>query len=129
VRFLSGAVKPARYPLLHLGSPGNARSAATSAAVFVLMAAGLLAGSAPAAASDVLGGIDMQRACNTQYYDAFHFRAVVLDEHDAYSWRCVKDWDTTNGIDFDGACLIQYGAGARAGLTFWWNPYSWYCLR
>jgi hypothetical protein len=118
-----------KSPLPHLGSPGIARRAVTSAAVFVLMTAGLLAGSAPAVASDVLGGIDMQRACNTQYYDAFHFRAVVLDEHDAYSWRCVKDADTSNGIDLDRACLIQYGDGARAGLTFWWDPHSWYCLR
>jgi hypothetical protein len=118
-----------KHPLPHLGYPGTARRAVTSAAVFVLIAAGLLAGSTPASASDVLGGIDMQRACNTQYYDAFHYRAVLLNEHDAYSWRCVKDSDTSNQIDLDLACKIQYGADARAGLTFWWNPYSWYCLR
>jgi hypothetical protein len=115
--------------LPHIGSPGTVRRAVTSAAVFVLMTAGLLAGSAPVAASDVLGGIDMQRACNTQYYDAFHFRAVVLDRNDAESWRCVKDSDTTNRIDLDLACVIQYGAGARSGLTFSWNPDSWYCRR
>jgi hypothetical protein len=129
MRFLPGEEKPMNSRLSHAGSPGTARRAVTSAAVFVLMAAGLLAGSAPAAASDVLGGIDMQRACNTQYYDAFHFRAVLLDRNDAGSWRCVKDSDTTNQIDLDLACMIQYGAGARSGLTFAWNPDSWYCRR
>lgn len=114
---------------LHKVEGGNARSAAASAAVFVLMGAGLLVGPASANASEILGGIDMQRACNTQYYDAFHIRAVVLNELDAYSWRCIKDADISNGIDFDLACIIQYGADAHAGLTFWWNAYSWYCLR
>jgi hypothetical protein len=118
-----------KIPTQRFRAPGIVRRAVTSAAVFVLMTAGLLAGSAPASASTVLGGVDMQRACNTQYYDAFHFRAVVLDQHDAYSWRCVKDSDTSNGIDVDRACAIQYGSSARAGLTFWWDPYSWYCLR
>ena len=115
--------------LLPLGASGGPRTVAAPVALVVLVAAGLLAGSVPAAASEVLGGIDMQRACNTQYYDAFHIRAVVLDEHDAYSWRCVKDADTTNGIDMDLACSIQYGSAARAGLAFWWDPYSWYCLQ
>lgn len=127
--FLPRANNHVKYRLLHGGSANNARNAAASAAVLVLVTAGLLAGSAPAAASEVLGGIDMQRACNTQYYDAFNIRAVVLNESDAYSWRCVKDEDTTNGIDVNMACVIQYGGEARAGLTFWWDAYSWFCLR
>lgn len=129
VHFFPGAGKSLKHLPLHKVLCGNARSAAASAAVFVLMGAGLLVGPASANASEILGGIDMQRACNTQYYDAFHIRAVVLNEHDAYSWRCIKDADISNGIDFDLACIIQYGAGAHAGLTFWWNAYSWYCLR
>lgn len=105
------------------------RRGLTTAAAFVLMTAGLLAGSVPASASDVLGGVDMQRACNTQYYDAFNYRAVLLDKNDAYSWRCVKDGDTSNRIDMDRACVIQYGAGARAGLVYEWDPHTWFCQR
>lgn len=128
LRFLPATKKRGQCSLLPPEAPGDPR-VATPAVLVVLMAAGLLAGSTPAAASEVLGGIDMQRACNTQYYDAFHIRAVVLDEHDAYSWRCVQDADTTNGIDMGLACTIQYGRTARAGLAFWWDPHSWYCLQ
>ncbi|WP_427132031.1 hypothetical protein [Pseudarthrobacter sp. S9] len=110
-------------------APKIVRKALTMGAVFALTTAGLLAGSAPASAASYLGGVDMQRACNTQYYDAFHYRAEILNQYDAYSWRCVNDGDTTNKIDVDLACMIQYGAGARAGLVYWWDPHSWYCQR
>lgn len=128
IRFFPRPKNHGKYRLLHRPAH-NLRTGAASGAVLLLVAAGLLAGSAPAAASQILGGIDMQRACNTQYYDAFHIRAVVLHEYDAYSWRCARDEDTTNGIDMDLACIIQYGGDARAGLTFWWNAYSWFCFR
>lgn len=90
-----------------------------------LVTSGLAATEASAA---VLGGVDMQRACDTQY-PGFGLRAVVLDQHNAFSWRCAAPWDNTRGIDVNRACANQYGAGAFAGLGSATNPYSWYCQR
>ena len=81
-----------------------------------------------ASASTRLGGVDMQRACDTQY-PGFGLAARVLDQHNAYSWRCVAPWDNTRGIDVNRACANQYGGGAYAGLGDSRNPYSWYCQR
>jgi len=83
---------------------------------------------APASASVYLGGVDMQRACDTQR-PGWGLRAVVTDQHNAYSWRCVSRWGYTEGIDVNRACATQYGWGAYAGLRDARNPYSWYCQR
>lgn len=71
----------------------------------------------------------MQRACNTQYPPSFGLKAVVLDQHNAYSWRCAAPWDNTRQINVNAACANQYGPGAYAGLGSATNPYSWYCRR
>lgn len=110
-------------------SPTIIRKALTTAAALTLTTAGLLGGSTPASAGTYLGGVDMQRACNTQYYDAFEIRAVILDQYDAYSWRCVLGSDTSDGINVNQECVIEYGGGAYAGLVYWWDPHSWYCQR
>jgi hypothetical protein len=84
-------------------------------------------GSVPASATS-LGGVDMQRACDTQY-PGFGLKAVVLDQYNAYSWRCAAPYDNTRGIDVNAACANQYGYGAYSDLGNIRNPYSWYCER
>jgi hypothetical protein len=90
---------------------------------------GLLSLAAPeAAAATRLGGVDMQRACDTQY-TGFGLRAVVTDQHNAFSWRCTAPWGYSAGIDINRECVTQYGAGASSGLGSTSDPYSWYCQR
>ncbi|TYC70775.1 hypothetical protein EH183_33820 [Streptomyces sp. CB01881] len=72
--------------------------------------------------------MDMQRGCNTQY-PGYGLRAVVTDQHNAYSWRCTSPWGYSVGIDVNKECVTQYGAGASAGLTDPRNPYTWFCRR
>lgn len=79
----------------------------------------------PAAAATRLGGVDMQRACDTQY-PGRGLRAVVTDGSNAYSWRCVGG-SFSGGINVNAECVTQYGQGAYAGLDNASNPYSWYC--
>ena len=90
--------------------------------------AGTLAGSAPASASVYLGAVDMQRACNVQY-PSWGLRAVVQNQYNAYSWKCVASWGYTAGIDVNRECVTQYGSGAYAGLWNKYNAYTWFCQR
>lgn len=105
------------------------RRALTTTAVTLGLAATAVLTAPSASASVVLGGVDMQRACNTQYSPAFGLKAVVLDQHNAYSWRCAAPWDNTRGIDVNRECATQYGNPGWAGLRDSHNPYSWYCQR
>ena len=104
------------------------RAIATAAIVAGIAAATALTAPAASAAA-VVGGVDMQRACNTQYPPSFGLRAVVLDQRNAYSWRCAAPWDSTRGIDVNRACANQYGSGAWSGPRDSRNPYSRYCQR
>jgi hypothetical protein len=98
----------------------------------------------PAEAATTLGGVDMQRACRTQYPSGWGLSAYVNDwdssergqfghtdePNIAYSWRCWAPWDhSTYSIDVNRACASQYGKGAYAGLGSSTDPYSWYCRR
>jgi hypothetical protein len=110
---------------------GHRRAARIAAALAVPIATAAiagLAGASPAFASTYLGGVDMQRACDTQYL-GYGLRAVVLDQHNAFSWKCRSPWGYTAGIDVNRECVTQYGGGASAGLVSQTNPYSWYCKR
>jgi len=78
-----------------------------------------------ASAATTLGGVDMQRACDTQY-PGRGSRATVTNWSSAYSWRCVAP-SFSGGIDVSRECVTQYGQGAYAGLRDAANPYSWYC--
>ena len=100
----------------------------SSAAALMLLLSALLATSASASASTVLGGVDMQRACNTQW-PPLGYVAKVLDQHNAYSWKCVPNPGMSQGIDVNRECVTQYGAGAYAGLWDRYNPYTWFCQR
>jgi hypothetical protein len=110
-------------PLRRLGA-GLATAALVGAS-----ATTVLATATPASASVYLGGVDMQRACNTQYPPVYGLRAEVLNQRNAFSWRCTAPWDQTRGIDVNRECVTQYGGGAHAGLRDGRNPYSWYCQR
>ena len=87
-----------------------------------------VAGAATANATTILGGVDMQRACNEQY-PAFGLRAVVTDQHNAFSWRCTSPWGYSGGIDVNRECASQYGSGAYSVLLNTSDPYSWRCGR
>jgi hypothetical protein len=94
--------------------------------------AGVLAGPAsPAAASTRLGGVDMQRACSVQWANYGPTTAIVLDQHNAYSWACRSNYThyILGGVDVTQECVLQYGSGAYAGLGSSTDPYSWYCQR
>lgn len=78
-----------------------------------------------ASATTTLGGVDMQRACNTQYQN-LGSRATVTNPTNAYSWRCTTS-TAAYGIDVNAACVNQYWPGASAGLRNSVDPYSWYC--
>jgi hypothetical protein len=101
---------------------------AAGAAALALATAVLPLIATDAAASTYLGGVDMQRACDTQYA-GFGLRAVVTDQHNAFSWRCTAPWGYSAGIDVNKECVTQYGGGAFSGLGNTSNPYSWYCQR
>lgn len=108
----------------------GARQRLISAAVAsgIAVATCLLGGATPALAATRIGGVDMQAACNSQQ-PAFGLRAVVKDQHNAYSWRCEAPWGYSTGIDVNRACTSQYGPGTYAGLADSRNPYTWYCQR
>jgi hypothetical protein len=113
---------------------------ATAAALF----GSTLLTATPAEAATPLGGVDMQRACRTQYpsgwgltahvsdwkNSAFGSTGYANDPDNAYTWRCWAPWDhRTYSIDVNRACVNQYGRGAYAGLGNSTDPYSWYCRR
>ncbi len=87
---------------------------------------GSFLGASPAAAATArLGGVDMQRACDTQY-PGWGLRAVVTSWSDAYSWKCTSS-TFSGGINVTAECVTQYRQGAYAGLDDPRNPYTWYC--
>ena len=115
---------------MRLNNDGRGRTTLVGAACVVLAAGGLgLVTASPAQAATRLGGVDMQRACDTQW-PGYGLTAHVNDPNNAYSWRCWAPWDHTSyGIDVNRECVTQYGAGAYAGLGSTTNPYSWFCQR
>lgn len=89
-------------------------------------------GTAPSASAAIrLGGVDMQRACSVQWAHFGPTTAIVLDQRNAYSWKCRSNYTgvIVGGIDVNRQCVYQYGWGAYAGLGSTTNPYSWYCQR
>ena len=72
-----------------------------------------------------LGGVDMQRACNTQY-PGLGLSAVATNVNSAYSWQCVGP-GVSRGIDVTAECASQYGGGAVAAVNNPDSAWSWYC--
>jgi len=98
-------------------------------ATVVAITAGVFSlGATDAVAATRLGGVDMQRGCDTQN-PGMGLAAVVTSQHNAYSWRCTAPWGYSTGIDVNKECVTQYGAGASSGLGNPSDPYSWYCQR
>jgi hypothetical protein len=92
---------------------------------------GMLATAPSASAAIRLGGVDMQRACSVQWKHFGPTTAIVLDQRNAYSWKCRSNYTgvIVGGIDVNRQCADQYGWDAYAGLGSTSNPYSWYCQR
>ena len=105
---------------------------AASGLTTVAVAAAVLAGpTGPAAAGTYLGGVDMQRGCSVQWAAYGPTTAIVLDQRNAYSWKCRSNYTNyiLGGVDVNRECALQFGQGAYAGLGNTSNPYSWYCQR
>lgn len=75
-----------------------------------------------------LGGVSMQRACETQYR-GLGLTAHVQDPGDPYSWECRSPWGYRCGIDVNRACADQYGGGTYSTVLDQRNAYSWRCVR
>lgn len=71
-----------------------------------------------------LGGVDMQRACNTQY--GLGLTAVATNANSAYSWQCVGP-GVSRGVDVTAECVTQYGYGAISAVSNPASAWSWYC--
>jgi hypothetical protein len=69
------------------------------------------------------GGLDLDEYCRTMDPSAF---AVLLDQHDAYTWRC-QIGSSQVGMDLTTACSEQYGPGSYALLGNRSDPDSWSC--
>jgi len=79
---------------------------------------------APPLSGGSLGGVDMQRACNTQY--GLGLTAVATNANSAYSWQCVGP-GVSRGIDVTAECATQYGYGTISAVSYPANAWSWYC--
>ena len=79
----------------------------------------------PPSSSGSLGGVDMQRACDTQYHGQ-GLRAVATNTNSAYSWQCTRP-GVSLGIDVTAECRTQYGYGAVSAASNPGSAWSWYC--
>jgi hypothetical protein len=79
----------------------------------------------PSQGSGSLGGVDMQRACDTQY-PGHGLQAVATNTNSAYSWQCVGP-GVSYGIDVTAECRTQYGYGAISAVSNPASAWSWYC--
>ncbi|MEU4522149.1 hypothetical protein AB0F52_25955 [Amycolatopsis sp. NPDC024027] len=83
---------------------------------------------APASAATVLGGVDMQAACNNQYPG--QGRLAKIRTMNVYGWKCVSGAVPVADGDIDvwKQCRTQYNrANAYGGFRSYSDPYSWYC--
>jgi hypothetical protein len=111
------------------------RKLATAAAVCALALAGAIGVSAPARAATMLGGVSVAGACSNQLYIAPSATRAVLVTNNVSGWRCqyvgaVITWTWCSyNIDLNRQCAVQYGAGAYARYSNFYDPYSWRCWR
>lgn len=73
-------------------------------------------------------GIDLTRACRTQYGQPSAVASLV-SRYDAYSWYCqsASNGPRLGGIDIARACRDQYGQGWTVGLRNRSDAFTWYC--
>jgi hypothetical protein len=79
----------------------------------------------PAPSGGSLGGVDMQRPCDTQY-PGRGLQATATNVNSAYSWRCVGP-GISLGINVSAECQLQYRYGAVATVSNPASAWSWYC--
>lgn len=81
--------------------------------------------SPPPSSIGSLGGVDMQRGCDTQY-PGRGLRAVATSTNSAYSWQCTGP-GASLGIDVTAECRTQYGYGAVSAASNPGSAWSWHC--
>jgi hypothetical protein len=108
------------------------RKMTTAVAICGLAFAGITAASAPAAhATTYLGGVSVLGACENQIFT----NGVALINNTVTGWRCEYNGAVLHviyynyNIHLNEQCAYQYGSGAYAGYTNYYNPYSWGCYR
>ncbi len=72
-----------------------------------------------------LGGVDMQRGCDTQY-PGRGLRAVATCTNSACSWQRTGS-GVSLGIDVTAECRTQYGYGAVSTASNPGSAWSWHC--
>lgn len=109
------------------------RAAATAAAFSV----GLLVSLAAVSASDrantprpgeLLGPLDVDVHCKDRFGEN---SSAVSDTRNAYGWICARQENRifdTQPVDYDDACVGQYGAAAVARPRDDQDPNSWECF-
>jgi hypothetical protein len=110
---------------------------ATAVAAFGLALAGFFAASAPAVdAATYLGGVSVAGACSNQLWIAPSAVRTEIIAWNVTGWRCGYLtsmgwvwWWTGYNINLNQQCAYQYGPGAYAAYTNYYNPYSWGCYR
>jgi surface antigen len=96
-----------------------------SAACLAITTVTLTAAPSFAAGVHSLGGVNMQRACDTQYQGR-GLKAVATNSKSAYSWKC-QGRGVSLGINVGAECRTQYGSGAVAAVANPDSATSWYC--
>ncbi len=113
---------------------------ATVAATCGFALAGVSTVGAPAAdAATYLGGVSIAGACSDQLMIAPSATRTEIVAWNVTGWRCgyqtasgyVWWWDgaVRYNINLNRECVREHGAGAWAGYTNYYNPYSWGCYR
>jgi hypothetical protein len=69
-------------------------------------------------------GLDLQSYCQSLYGGSSN--AILLDERDAYTWRCTQGDDMFE-MSIEDACDRQYNPSYSASLGDRGDPYSWAC--
>lgn len=78
--------------------------------------------SPPPSSTGSLGGVDMQRARDTQYSG----RGLGAVATSTNSWQCTGS-GVSLGIDVTAECRTQYGYGAVSAASNPGSAWSWYC--
>jgi lysophospholipase L1-like esterase len=97
---------------------------------FVVAAiSGFLLFGAPAASAETqLGGVDLNRYCQSRGYDGAVLSGPRFAPNAAYNWHCQKG-TTQSGIDVTVACREQYGNPSAVARALDLNDaYSWRCF-
>jgi hypothetical protein len=92
----------------------------TSILALVAAITGCMAFAAPAQGQ----GLDLQSYCQSLY--GYNSNAILLDDRDAYTWRCTQG-DEMYEMSIEDACDQQYNPSYSASLGSRSDPYSWAC--